>query len=161
MCVGLTKLVRDSVTTMFALVALHIETAFSPSETDLDRSMASNSINQIMLLLTHQGKELPAVIAALPLLRRVLSQKCTSLVSDISKAGHSSSATLCWGPVGVPDEDRMEPISSTSEDITGSFGDLSQPYSEEYDGQNALQALIEAEFLGYDLFGDWQTSEMP
>ena len=45
---------------MIALLALHIESALDPTETDLVRSMAQISVTQTMLLLT-QGKEIPAI----------------------------------------------------------------------------------------------------
>lgn len=59
---------------MPALLALHIEIALDPSETDLVRSMAKLSINQTMLVLD-QVKDVPAISRALPAFEMVLSKK--------------------------------------------------------------------------------------
>jgi len=63
-----------SVTTMPALLALHIESALDPGETDLVRSMARISISQTMLVLT-QGKEIPALKRALPVFEDIVAKK--------------------------------------------------------------------------------------
>ncbi|KAK3048838.1 hypothetical protein LTR09_009733 [Extremus antarcticus] len=62
------------VTTMPALLALHIESALDPGETDLVRSMARISISQTMLVLT-QGKEIPALKRALPVFEDIVAKK--------------------------------------------------------------------------------------
>ncbi|KAK4234847.1 cutinase transcription factor 1 beta [Achaetomium macrosporum] len=67
------------VTTMTALLALHIESALDPAETDLVRSMARISISQTMLLLT-QGKEIPALKRSLPVFEDILAKKNLYLV---------------------------------------------------------------------------------
>ncbi|KAI1408883.1 fungal-specific transcription factor domain-containing protein [Hypoxylon sp. FL1857] len=67
------------VTTITALLALHIESALNLAETDLVRSMARISINQIMLVLI-QGKEIPALKRALPVFEEILAKKNLYLV---------------------------------------------------------------------------------
>jgi hypothetical protein len=69
-----------SVTTITALLALHIESALDPAETDLVRSMARISINQTMLVLI-QGKEIPVLKRALPAFEEILIKKNLYLVS--------------------------------------------------------------------------------
>ena len=54
-----------SITTMTALLALHIESALDPTQTDLVHSMNRISISQTMLLLGH-GKDIPVLKRALP-----------------------------------------------------------------------------------------------
>lgn len=60
-----------SVTTIALLLALHIESALDPTETDLIRSMSRISISQTMLLLT-QGREIPVLKRALPKFQEIL-----------------------------------------------------------------------------------------
>ncbi|KAI9673726.1 MAG: hypothetical protein M1822_009588 [Bathelium mastoideum] len=67
------------VTTITALLALHIESAIDPAETDLVRSMSRISISQTMLVLT-QGKEIPAIKRALPIFQEILAKKNLYLV---------------------------------------------------------------------------------
>ncbi|KAI0143425.1 hypothetical protein GGR57DRAFT_484154 [Xylariaceae sp. FL1272] len=62
------------ITTVTALLALHIKTALDPSETDLVRAMARISIGQAMLVLS-QGKEIPAIRRALPIFEEILAKR--------------------------------------------------------------------------------------
>ncbi|UKZ63978.1 uncharacterized protein TrAtP1_005200 [Trichoderma atroviride] len=62
------------ITTITALLALHIESALDPAETELVRSMARLSISQTMLVLT-QGREIPALKRALPVFEEILAKK--------------------------------------------------------------------------------------
>ena len=72
-----------SVTTIAALLALHIESALDPTETDLIRSMSQISISQTMLLLT-QGRDIPVLKRALPKFEEILIKSNLYLVpSDI------------------------------------------------------------------------------
>lgn len=91
-----------SVTTLTALLALHIETALNPSETELVRSRARISISQTMLVL-NQAKEFPALRKALPVFEEILARKniCSptppppasaTAVSDIIITGQSVGA---------------------------------------------------------------------
>ncbi|KAI0854743.1 fungal-specific transcription factor domain-containing protein [Xylaria cubensis] len=68
------------VTTVTALLALNIESALNPAETDLVRSMARISISQAMLVLA-QGKEIPVLRRALPIFEEILAKKSLYLVS--------------------------------------------------------------------------------
>ncbi|TWU77393.1 hypothetical protein ED733_006184 [Metarhizium rileyi] len=67
------------VTTITALLALHIESALDPAETDLVRSMARISISQTMLVLT-QGNEIPVLKRALPVFEEILTKNNLYLV---------------------------------------------------------------------------------
>lgn len=59
---------------MTALLALHIESALDPAETDLVRSMSRLSISQTMLLLA-QAKDVPVVKRALPIFEDILATR--------------------------------------------------------------------------------------
>ncbi|KAI0544898.1 fungal-specific transcription factor domain-containing protein [Xylaria curta] len=68
------------VTTITAQLALNIELALNPAETDLVRSMARISISQAMLVLA-QGKEIPVLRRALPIFEEILAKKNLYIVS--------------------------------------------------------------------------------
>ncbi|KAI1737568.1 fungal-specific transcription factor domain-containing protein [Xylaria scruposa] len=76
------------VTTITALLALNIELALNPSETDLVRSMARISISQATLVLA-QGKEIPVLRRALPIFEEILAKTNLYLVSP-SNLGQAS-----------------------------------------------------------------------
>lgn len=57
-----------------ALLALHLQAALDPSESELVRSMSRISISQAMLAL-YQLREIPAVKKAIPLFELILSRK--------------------------------------------------------------------------------------
>ncbi|KAK0716845.1 hypothetical protein B0T26DRAFT_750994 [Lasiosphaeria miniovina] len=61
------------ITIMPALLALQIEAALDPSETDVVRSMSRIAIGQTMLVLT-QLREVPAIKRAIPVFEAVLSK---------------------------------------------------------------------------------------
>lgn len=87
------KIHCGSISTIIALLALHIETALDPTETDLVHSMARISISQTMLVLT-EGKEIPALKRALPLFEDIISKKRLFLVSN----------TVCDAPTQLQSE---------------------------------------------------------
>lgn len=72
---------------MTALLALHIESALDPAGTELIRSLHRISISQIMLVLT-EGKEIPAIKAALPIFKEILAKNnlCTIPLTGVSEA---------------------------------------------------------------------------
>ncbi|KAJ5965720.1 transcriptional regulator family: Fungal Specific TF [Penicillium waksmanii] len=119
-----------SVTTIIALLALHIESALDPTETDLVRSMAHISISQTMLVLT-QGKEIPALKRALPLFEEILAKKNLYLVPPNS--------------VGqVKDKSMVDEDASL--------------YSQAEQYEN--NPLLYDDFLGFDLLDEWQIGQM-
>lgn len=89
---------------MPALLALHIESALDPAESDLVRSMARISINQTMLVLA-QGQEIPALKRALPVFEEILAKKNLYLVPlnntdrvPVQSQGHNNLAETYASP---------------------------------------------------------------
>jgi hypothetical protein len=64
---------------MTVLLALNIESALSPTESGLVRSMAQISVSQIMLLLA-QAKQMPVLQRALPIFEEILAKTNLLLV---------------------------------------------------------------------------------
>ncbi|KAJ4171932.1 hypothetical protein NW754_007528 [Fusarium falciforme] len=127
------------VSTMPALLALHIETALDPSETDLVRSMAKLSISQTMLVLD-QIKDVPAISRALPAFEMVLSKKnLYSTPSSHSESMQSPSA-----------QDRPNQSSALLHAHTGidshlGLGEHLSPHGD---------------FLGFDFLDRWEMEEL-
>lgn len=119
-----------SITTIIALLALHIESALDPTETDLVRSMAQISISQTMLVLT-QGKEIPALKRALPLFEEILDKKNLYLVPP-SSVGQIQDKTLVDADASL----HMQ--------------------AEQYENN----PLLYDDFLGFDLLDEWQIGQM-
>ncbi len=133
-----------SVTTITALLALHIESALDPAETDLVRSMARISISQTMLVLS-QGKEIPALKRALPVFEEILTKKGLYLVP---------SNTLSQAP----------PQSQLQDNSMADAYTLPQPQvsvgSSQLDqGENNLPSF-DADFLGFDFLDEWQIGQL-
>lgn len=119
-----------SITTIIALLALHIESALDTAETDLVRSMAQISISQTMLVLT-QGKEIPALKRALPLFEEILAKKNLYLIPPNS--------------VGqVQDNTMVDADASLHTQV------------EQYENN----PLLYDDFLGFDLLDEWQIGQM-
>ncbi|CAI7598685.1 unnamed protein product [Penicillium manginii] len=118
------------ITTIIALLALHIESALDPTETDLVRSMAQISISQTMLVLT-QGKEIPALKRALPLFEDILAKKNLYLVPPSS--------------VGQVQDNRMDDAN-----------DSLHTHAEQYESN----PLLYDDFLGFDLLDEWQIGQL-
>ncbi|KAM3491082.1 hypothetical protein MY3957_005648 [Beauveria namnaoensis] len=70
----MSELMIPLMTAVPALLALHLEAALDPSESELVRSMSRISISQAMLAL-YQLREIPAVKKAIPLFELILSRK--------------------------------------------------------------------------------------
>ncbi|KEF63210.1 uncharacterized protein A1O9_01187 [Exophiala aquamarina CBS 119918] len=122
-----------SVTTITALLALHIESALDPLETDLVRSMARISISQTMLLLT-QGKEIPALKRALPVFEEILSKKNLYLV-----------------PSNILSQ---VPTQSQSQDSSMADADAS-PHT-----QWENNPSLDVDCLGFDFLDEWQIGQL-
>ncbi|CAH0057678.1 unnamed protein product [Clonostachys solani] len=130
------------ITTIAALLALHIESALDLTETDLIRSMARISINQIMIILSH-GKEIPALKRALPVFEDVLARKNLSLV-----------------PLNTP---RQIPIQSQSQDNT--IDAYTSPPAQTSTDSSQVEPLVNipspnVDFLGFDFLDEWQIGEL-
>ncbi|KAI9927579.1 hypothetical protein MW887_003198 [Aspergillus wentii] len=130
------------ITTITALLALHIESALDPAETDLVRSMARISISQTMLVLT-QGKEIPALKRALPLFEDILARKNLNLVPPNS---------LGQVPSQSPSHD-----NSMEDPYASPHTPVSVPPSLEQSENNI--SLFE-DFLGFDIMDEWQIGQL-
>ncbi|KAG0644947.1 Fusaric acid cluster transcription factor [Hyphodiscus hymeniophilus] len=124
------------VTTITALLALRIESALDPAETDLVHSMARISISQTMLLLT-QGKEIPAVKRALPVFEEILARKNLYLVPPGQVPAQSQSQ----------DNSRVDAYTLPNTQVNRVPSRLEQ-------GESNL--LLYGDVLGFDFLDDWR-----
>jgi len=131
------------VTTISALLALHIESALDPAETDLVRSMARISISQTMLFLT-QGKEIPVLKRALPIFEEILAKKNLYLVP--------------------PNILGQVPAQSQSQDNR-----LADAYASPHTQDSVVPSQLEqwennpsfdVDFLGFDFLDEWQIGQL-
>ncbi|KAJ3477691.1 hypothetical protein NLG97_g8774 [Lecanicillium saksenae] len=133
------KIPISLMTAMPALLALHLEAALDPSESELVHSMSRISISQTMLALK-QLREIPAIKKATPLFELLLSRKGL-YPSSIAAA---------------------EPQMPNCE--TGSTQDNTLP--ENFAGEGQQFAPIESfdslvqEFLEYDALGRWDFGQL-
>jgi hypothetical protein len=122
---------------MTALLALHVESALDPAETELVRSMARISISQTMLVLT-QGKEIPALKRALPLFEEILVKKnLYSVLPNIP------------GQVPAQSDDRLADAYS----LPHTQANVVPSHLEQQTGNNP--SLYE-DLLGFDFMDDWR-----
>jgi len=119
---------------MTALLALHIESAIDPAETDLVRSMARISISQTMLIL-NQGKEIPVLKRALPIFEEILAKKNLYLVPPNN---------LGQVPAEPPSQDNS----------------VADTYASSQLGQCENRPLFDANFLGFDFLDEWQIGQL-
>ncbi|KAI8712833.1 Zn(2)-C6 fungal-type domain-containing protein [Fusarium sp. LHS14.1] len=126
------------VSTMPALLALHIETALDPSETELVRSMAKLSINQTMLVID-QVKDVPAISRALPAFEMVLSKK--NLYSTPSSHSESIQSFSNQGP----NQSSVLLHAHTDIDSHPGLGEHLSSYGD---------------FLGFDFLDRWEMEQL-
>lgn len=129
-------------TTITALLALHIETALDPSETNLARSMAQLSIAQTMLVLDH-GKEIPVFKRALPIFVDILSK------NGLYLAPHSSFGQLS-----------ATQLHSRTNDVVNAYASPHTPVeavSPQFEQQQwETNALWDLDFLGFGFLDEWR-----
>jgi len=124
---------------MTALLALHIEAALDPAESDLVRSMARISISQTMLVLT-QGKEIPVLKRALPIFEEVLAKK-----------------NLYSVPPNILGE-----VPARSQSQHNNIADAhAEPYTQLSELPSQLEQwednpAFDVNFLGFDFLDEWQ-----
>ncbi|XWW95611.1 hypothetical protein V2A60_003576 [Cordyceps javanica] len=122
-------------TTIPALLALHLEAALDPSESELVRSMSRISISQAMLAL-NQLREIPAIKKAIPLFEMILSRKKLYDSAATSTAPRASA----HGPQGGG---------------TSTMPPRTQPSTELHDAsEQSFDSFIQ-EFLEYDALDKW------
>jgi hypothetical protein len=132
-----------SVTTITALLALHIESALDPAETDLVRSMARISISQTMLIIT-QGKEIPVLKRALPVFEEILVKK-----------------NLYWVPPNV-----LGQVSVQSQSQYNSMADVyASPHTQVSAASSQLEqyennSSFVVGYLGFDFLDEWQIEQL-
>ena len=128
---------------MTALLALHIESALDPAETDLIRSMARISISQTMLVL-NQGKRIPALKRALPVFEEILAKKNLYLVP--------------------PNIVGQVPAQSQSQDNS-----MADAYASPHTQVRVVSPQLEpcenspsfgVDFLGFDFLDEWQIGQL-
>lgn len=132
-----------SITTLSALLALHIESALDPAETDLVRSMSRISISQTMLVLT-QGKEIPALKRALPIFEEILDRK---------KLWSAQVGTLGQAPAQWQSQDNN---IAHQDAATNAQAVIVSSQLEQY--ENDLS--FDADFLGFDFLDEWQIGQL-
>lgn len=132
-----------SVTTMTALLALHIESALDPAETDLIRSMARISISQTLLLLT-QGREIPALKRALPVFEEIIAKKHLYLVppKNLGQVLVQSQSQ---------DNSMADAYASPHTQVSVASPQLEQ-------GEN--DPLFDMDILGFDFLDEWQIGQL-
>lgn len=121
---------------MTALLALHIEAALDPVETDLVRSMSRISISQTMLVLA-QGKDIPILKRALPIFEEILTKKHLHLVGQIP----------------------TQPSLPRSDDLVDGNGEQTAALPQL--GQGEIDSVfLDVNFLGFDFLDEWPMEPM-
>lgn len=129
-------------TTIIALLALHIESTLDPMESDLIRSISRISICQTMLVL-NQGRDIPALKRAVPIFEELLARKNLHLVPPAN-----------FAPPATHTESR-DPQSLDTGDalaVPHAQADNDSPSSHYWD----QDPLLDVDFLGFDFLDEWQ-----
>lgn len=131
------KIPISLMTAVPSLLALHVEAALDPSESELARSMARLSISQAMLAL-HQLREIPAIKKALPLFELILSRK--KLHGNYSGAPPEAAGDAQWDGADVVLRSEQQGGAET-------------------DGGVSFDSFVQ-EFLEYDTLGRWEFGQL-
>lgn len=129
---------------MTALLALHIEAALDPAETDLVHSMARISISQTMLVLS-QGKEIPVLKRALPIFEEIIAKN-----------------HLYLGPLTVPGQAAAQ-LPSQGNSVTNmnaGTSDTQLGVVSSHLEQNRTTPSFDVDFLGFDFLDEWQFGQL-
>ncbi|KAF5013581.1 hypothetical protein FDECE_441 [Fusarium decemcellulare] len=127
------------ITTIPALLAMHIESALDPSETEFVRSMAQISISQAMLVLD-QLRGIPAIKRAFPVFETILSNKNLDSTLRNSSQQHT--------PSERNNSLEHEPVSPHAQP---------SPVSAQVDPG---QAYFSGDLLGFDFLDQWQIEQL-
>ncbi|KAK8141082.1 hypothetical protein G3M48_000878 [Beauveria asiatica] len=145
------ELMIPMMTTVPALLALHLEAALDPSESELVRSMSRISISQAMLAL-YQLREIPAVKKAIPLFELILSRK--KLYDESSRGG----------AVDDDDDDAPQvcspPESPWEEEAGTVVPPRLRPNAELADVPGEYFDSFVQDFLEYDAVGKWDYEQV-
>ncbi|KAM0548426.1 hypothetical protein ACHAPJ_009912 [Fusarium lateritium] len=136
------KLPMSFITTIPALLALHIETALDSSEPELVQSMARISIQQTMLAL-NQLQEVPAIKRALPAFEMVLSRNKLY-------------------PAALGDGEHSTVHAASTENTMDGSNILSQAQSDSLSFQldQNEHPFSYGDFLGFDFLDRWQMEQL-
>lgn len=163
-----------SVTTIPTLLALHIESALDPTETQLIRSMSLISINQAMLVLA-EGRDIPVLRRALPIFEKILAKNNLYLIPSTGQPNRKwrCEASTCRPGAELGDfpskypfkYDRLilylgqGPVHPPSRDTTISDASASL-HTLVHDGSPQPEQwpdnLLDMNFLELDFLGEWQ-----
>ncbi|RBR26408.1 uncharacterized protein FIESC28_00813 [Fusarium coffeatum] len=132
------KMPTTFITTITALLALHIESALDPSESDLVRSMARISIQYTMLAL-NQIQDTPAIKRALPAFEMVLSKN-----------------KLYPASVG----DSPQTAIPLDNKIGGTIEVATQPNSTFAEEENEMLPFLSGDLSGFEFFDRWQMEQL-
>ncbi|KAF4470374.1 cutinase transcription factor 1 beta [Fusarium albosuccineum] len=127
------------ITTIPALLAMHIESALDPSETEFVRSMAQISISQAMLVLD-QLRGIPAIKRAFPVFETILSNKNLDSTLRNSSQQHT--------PPERNNSLEHEPVSPHAQ---------ASPVSAQVDPG---QACFSGDLLEFDFLDQWQIEQL-
>ncbi|KAJ3542440.1 hypothetical protein NM208_g4098 [Fusarium decemcellulare] len=127
------------ITTIPALLAMHIESALDPSETEFVRSMAQISISQAMLVLD-QLRGIPAIKRAFPVFETILSNKNLDSTLRNSAQQHT--------PSERNNSLEHEPVSPHAQ---------ASPVSAQVDPGHAY---FSGDLLGFDFLDQWQIEQL-
>ncbi|KAL6232810.1 hypothetical protein BDW75DRAFT_216838 [Aspergillus navahoensis] len=135
------KLPTTFITTITALLALHIESALDSSESSLIRSMARISIQHTMLAL-EQIQDIPAIKRALPAFEMVLSKNKLY-------------------PASFRDIEQVNTMPPVSHDDTLNDGNiLPSTQADLALSQDEQQLFSYGDFLGFDFLDRWQMEQL-
>ncbi|KAF9768190.1 Fusaric acid cluster transcription factor fub12 [Fusarium sp. DS 682] len=134
------KLPTPFITTITALLALHIESALDASESSLIRSMARISIQHTMLALD-QIRDTPAIKRALPAFEIVLSKNKLF-------------------PMPSNDTEQINTMQAISQDQSMNDGHILQPAQADMALPQDDQSLLYGDFIGFDFLDRWQMEQL-
>lgn len=123
---------------MTALLALHIESALDHTQTDLVRSLDRTSICQIMLVLV-EGKEIPAIKAALPIFEDILAKNNLHTV----RLAAASEASVLSQPQDWQESSSGSPHTASNSMLPHSF-------------QHESDMPLFGDVFGLDFLNDWR-----
>ncbi|KAL7769964.1 hypothetical protein ACKLNR_001348 [Fusarium oxysporum f. sp. zingiberi] len=134
------KLPTTFITTITALLALHIESALDAAESSLIRSMARISVQHTMLALD-QIRDTPAIKRALPAFEIVLSKNKLY-------------------PMSSSDTEQINTMQAISQDQTLSDGHILQPPQADMTLPQDDQSFLYGDFIGFDFLDRWQMEQL-
>ncbi|KAI8713678.1 Zn(2)-C6 fungal-type domain-containing protein [Fusarium sp. LHS14.1] len=134
------KLPTTFITTITALLALHIESTRDSSESSLIRSMARISIQHTMLALD-QIRDTPAIKRALPAFEMVLSKNKLY-------------------PVSLSDAEQVSIMHPISQDDSLNDRHVLLPTQSDMAFSQNEQSFLSGDFIGFEFLDQWQIGQL-